>query len=609
MSTNICTSNLTSGFIDLATYDEQEKYMYGGRYATAYFVRETRKSTWFTQVPVVLSKCSGSPAFGSEWSVQISRAGDYLLQTWLRVELPEVCITNGRTNGGIGDNQLFIGCVAARWTRNVGHALIRECCITFNDLVAARFDNYHLDFWAAFTTPASKQIGYNNMIGNVGQLVGMGNVHALPASVLNIPLPFFYTRDSGVALPTAALPYNDMRIQFQFRNLGELLMADWCQLGSVLSCPVNVSTTAGVGAGSFYITLGQQSTVCLDQTTINQLPAVGGAIGLGTTAMANVGIAGCIFPSSQAPVGGAAPVSGQDTGQWVFCNGEPKLGAVNVWANYAIVSNDERKRMACAPRDILIEQVQTAPPCGFNPRNVNTPEQYDIRFSHAIKVLFFAVRNKTLPCEHSNYTTSPAHPVLGCVAANNINAAGGTIINTAQSFDPVAAASLLYENTYRLANMGSDFYSLVEPYYKAPTIPDKTGYHMYSYSLDFFNLDPMGSTNYGKLTNVSLYVNPSQAAVSAASAASLLVPAAGQFAPATFANATSFDPTVYCAGGFSYRSSCARTVGAFVAGSSPLVDITHYAIYCAQQSFEFVVTAVNNNIVRISGGALGFPVL
>ena len=53
---NICTSNLTSGFIDLATYDEQEKYMYGGRHATAYFVRETRKSTWFTQVPVVLSK-------------------------------------------------------------------------------------------------------------------------------------------------------------------------------------------------------------------------------------------------------------------------------------------------------------------------------------------------------------------------------------------------------------------------------------------------------------------------------------------------------------------------------------------------------------------------
>jgi hypothetical protein len=49
---NNCTSNLTSGFIDLATYDELEKYMYGGPDATAYFVRETRKSTWFTQIRI-----------------------------------------------------------------------------------------------------------------------------------------------------------------------------------------------------------------------------------------------------------------------------------------------------------------------------------------------------------------------------------------------------------------------------------------------------------------------------------------------------------------------------------------------------------------------------
>ena len=64
--------------------------MYGGADATVYFVRETRKSTWFTQVPVVLSRASGSPEFGQEWSVTISRAGDYLLNTWLRLTVPEV---------------------------------------------------------------------------------------------------------------------------------------------------------------------------------------------------------------------------------------------------------------------------------------------------------------------------------------------------------------------------------------------------------------------------------------------------------------------------------------------------------------------------------------
>jgi hypothetical protein len=47
------------------------------------------------------------------------------------------------------------------------HNIIRECTITFNDLIAARFDNYQLDFWAAFTVPAGKQNAYNNMIGNI----------------------------------------------------------------------------------------------------------------------------------------------------------------------------------------------------------------------------------------------------------------------------------------------------------------------------------------------------------------------------------------------------------------------------------------------------------
>ena len=146
--------------------------------------------------------------------------------------------------------------------------------------------------------------------------------------------------------------------------------------------------------------------------------------------------------------------------------------------------------------------------------------------------------------------------------------------------------------------MGSDFYSLVEPYYKAPTIPDKTGYHMYSYSLDFFNLDPMGSTNYGKLTNVSLYVNPSQPAVEAA-----LEPNCNNVTGESTANA-----------GVQYTSSCSTTVPTNITGVAQ-ADVlegqssVNNVRYCQAQTFEFVVTAVNNNIVRISGGALGFPVL
>ena len=45
--TSICTSNSTAAFIDLATYDEIEKYLYGGNKSTSYFVRETKNQHGF----------------------------------------------------------------------------------------------------------------------------------------------------------------------------------------------------------------------------------------------------------------------------------------------------------------------------------------------------------------------------------------------------------------------------------------------------------------------------------------------------------------------------------------------------------------------------------
>ena len=478
-----CSSNVTSGFVDLATFDEIEKYLYGGPDAAAYFVRETRKATWFTQVPVVLSRNSGQAGFGQEFSVSISRAGDYLLQTWLRVTVPSVTINTGSANLGTVNGRI-------RWTKNFMHNLIRECCVTFNDLVAARFDNYHLDFWSAFTVPAGKRNGYNNMIGNFDDMtapVGAGVVDSLgrdrqtiDSFTLNLPLPFFYGRDSGVALPTAALPYNEMRINFHFRDWQELL------IGS------NKSLTA------------EQRVVLNASTDLD---------------------------------GGNAPV----------------LGNVQVWANYAIVSNDERKRMACAPRDILIEQVQTAPRQTFAP-NTNRVPSYDIRFSHAVKVLFFSVRNTTSRAEWSVYTTSS--PVIDSTST------GSSVDYTPpSSADPILQTSLIYENTNRLSQMGSDYFSLVNPWYHAPVIPLETGYHAYSYSLDFICLDPKGSTNYGKLTNVSVVPEASDAAYFAS-------------------RGESFDGTPVDNTGSNFN-----------------------------QTYEFIVTAVNNNIIRISGGALGFPVL
>jgi len=230
------------------------------------------------------------------------------------------------------------------------------------------------------------------------------------------------------------------------------------------------------------------------------------------------------------------------------------------------VSNDERKRMACAPRDILIEQAQMASKVTVTPQT-NTSQSIDLRLSHAIKVLFFAIQNITHDNEGSTYTTGS--PQMGDLTACPLKFSGQYQV------DPLLRCSLVYENTNRLGQMGNDYFSQVNPYFTAPVVPEVSGYHCYSYSLDFICLDPMGSTNYGKLTNVSIVPEFTALCQNAAKN--------------NGTGSASLPPL-----------SQAGAVGPNNPQSSGIQE---------QQKYKFVLTCVNNNIIRISGGALGFPVL
>lgn len=418
-------------FVDLATHDEPEKFMYGIEDALTYFVAQHRKSTWFSLCPTTLSKTIGQADWGQEWGVNVSRAGDYLLHMWLRVVVPEV------TLAAVGNGVVGAAGDKVRWTHNFGHNLIKSAALTFNDLTSQSFDNHFLDFWAAFTVPSSKQLGYNNMIGNTTDLTKTGAIRGqkIPSFVVNVPLPFWFTRDTGVALPTAALPYNEIRIV--------LTMRDWTDL------LVFYSATIANGVG-----------------------------GVGTAVeVANAGPGRTVEPTTDGVTVG-------------------KLTEANIWAEYAVVTNVERKTMGCKPRDMLIEQTQTVPKRTLT-TGVSNP--VDIRLSHAIKCLFFGARNKTVPCEWSNYT-------MGSVLSTGLT-------RSTSDVDPIKTTTLLYEGSERLKAMPSDYFSLIEPLHKAVSIPEETGYHMYSYSLAIKDTDPKGSTNYGKLTNttLSLELNPAQA--------------------------------------------------------------------------------------------------
>jgi hypothetical protein len=747
------------------------------------------------------------------------------------------------------------------------HALVKDCCISFNDLVAARFDGTHLDFWAAFTTPASKAEGYRKMIGS--QILTCGGF--IPAQTCDLPLPFFYTRDSGVALPTAALPYNEMRISFSFRPWNELLVG----FAPKVDCfnyavgkkgqeinngngtsPYIVPSYNSSGTGvqpcwnsdiwpscttksDIFASTYRSDILASDGSAQQQL-----ADQLHSQYQKSNEMSFVILPKLEGVPTSYLDQSGENqVRQSIYNNnnnmkeyvsyyvGEPVNKNENgiycdirelslkcqVWANYAIVSNEERKRMACAPRDILIEQVQSTPPCDFNIRNEpesrwwpnnitsttngankvpsvanapkgsgafwqgsefqenenvvpdneipsgeqnwpttnylpqqpsdqglcinnnlptsvnsvpftgnnpwelgsvdnnrsvacetsnNTAVHLNLRYAYSVKALFFAVKNVTAANIHSNYTIG--FPVLeqtandlvtldgpvfdkelwdstidyGWNATNTTPGGSSEIIPNEQSksindiidngttstyyrpnrsggiskyvgkiqnvqlsgimckngFDPIEKTSLLYETTPRLGLLDSSYYQLTQPYYHAPSLPASkdapvfcpTGYHMYSYSLEFASLDPLGSTNYGKLTNVCLDAEPIKLN------SCKLCPELSYSVPLVN---DSTDPTTKVNPKYVFGPiNAPGLVGNGTKGMSNqsvlevLINMAYQNIYNEQGydtispliapglslrssqctflgKFTFVSTAINNNILRISGGSVGLPVL
>ena len=431
-----------AAFIDLATFAEGDSFGYGGPHAISWFVAGVQKANWFSIVPIQLRN-NGTFDFGQESvSSTLNRSGDYVLNCWFRCQIPSIGYT---TPGAIPTGN------SVRWTRNLMHNLIKRVSITFNELTVEEFDNYWLDFNYMYRIPSNKIAGYRAMIGDIPSLTtpldssiphnNVGGV--LLGGFFTVVLPFYFGEDSGIALPVGALPFNDTKINYEFRNIDDLLVFNGDDAAN------NISAL---------------TAYTVEYTAQNSNPAA---------------------------------VTYAPRSTMAFTHGY-------TYAHYAVIHNDERVKMGDAPRDILMRQVQTV--CGHDLVSGATEYYQDLRLSHGIIQYYFALRNKSVKGEWSNYTTNINYGVVPNAAPNWVPLNQGY----SKYWDPIASSALVYENTTRL-DFGADFYNLIHPYLVNDALPTANGdlpglgTHTWSYALKPWDpLSPSGSTNYSKLANVQI---------------------------------------------------------------------------------------------------------
>jgi len=204
--------------MQLVAFGAQDVYLTGSPQVT-YFRSTYRRHTNFSCEPIEQT-FSGPVDFGRKANLTVSRNGDLISKMYLQVTLPDLVINNAST----GDLT-----VTAGWQPYVGLRLINYIEV---ELGGQRMDKHYGEWmliWHELTCDAGKQDGYDTMTGAAlyesVTISGSGS-HTISGSDLYIPIEFWFTQDSGLALPLIALQYHELKVSVDFHDFDDCTYTD-----------------------------------------------------------------------------------------------------------------------------------------------------------------------------------------------------------------------------------------------------------------------------------------------------------------------------------------------------------------------------------------------
>jgi len=154
---------------------------------------------------------NGQGDFGRKVQCPIVRNGDLITKMYLRV-----AVSGGVTTSTSGASAKW------GWVTSLGHALIDNVEL---EIGGTRIDKHWgewLTIWNELSRKIGQDRGFATMIGNVPQLTELSQQH--PAYTLWVPMKFFFCKFDGLALPLIALQYHEVRVNFEFRPIEQLLV-------------------------------------------------------------------------------------------------------------------------------------------------------------------------------------------------------------------------------------------------------------------------------------------------------------------------------------------------------------------------------------------------
>jgi hypothetical protein len=136
------------------------------------------------------------------------------------------------------------------WLPKIGLRLIDSIDISIGGQVIDRLNSDMLNIWYELTISPNQINTFNNIIGNIPKL-NTYNTNKKESYSLYIPLPFWFSKYTGISLPALALRYHDIQVNLKLKELSECCMIETIE--NKLSDNININEHISILNASLYI--------------------------------------------------------------------------------------------------------------------------------------------------------------------------------------------------------------------------------------------------------------------------------------------------------------------------------------------------------------------
>lgn len=328
------------------------------------------------------------------------------------------------------------------WTNSIGQFLVKEATVFIGSQPIDTLYSDYLFIYEELQGKPGRRL--REMVGKQ-DTVQLAQTRSKFFRRLYVPLPFFFCKTSGCALPLVSLQFHDVRVKISWNGVKK-----------------SIVNSSGIQNGTITAVIGNDTKTFRTVVRPGQSSMQSSAFTNGALARWGVG-AGYEVDIPQA-------ISDSAVRAHLECT-------------YVYLDVMERSKFAEGSFEMMMDEVQALPIMSDQKQEVVT---MNLNFNHAVIELYWACRQKYAEtrCAYFDYS-------------------GLTEPLTGMRMDPIKTVDLRLNNQCRFMEREGRWFRLVAPYQAHTNIPD-TFVYSYSFALNPEDAQPSGSCNFSRIDNAEL---------------------------------------------------------------------------------------------------------